>query len=199
MSQPRVHLGRVELRAVQRAPICVRALVLPKRKEPAEHLTLDLSVAGIRLCGHPQADVGDEAQVWLYFSQNIIARASGEILRLCETDARPEFVIRFDSVPEDSCQLIQKRADAALLGNPSRSVLLLQPARDPGPGLDWLDSLRSRCRVVQQIGKLADTLAKHPIETAVAGSDHHEILAEWAAAYPHVSWRSIDAKGQLHG
>ena len=114
----RTPIGRVELRAIQRAPICVRALVAPRQNEATEHLTFDLSVAGIRLCGHPQVDVGDVAQVWLYFSQNMIARASGQILRLSETDGRPECAIRFDSVPDDSRQFIQKRADAALLGNP---------------------------------------------------------------------------------
>ncbi len=195
----RTSIGRLELRAVQRAPICVRALAAPRQREPTEHLTFDLSVAGVRLCGHPQAEIGDEVQVWLYFSQNMIARATGQVLRLCETDARPECAIQFDSVPDDSLQFIQKRADAALLGNASRSVLLFEAAHDTGEGRRWLNSLRSRCHVVQQIGKLAESLAKYRIETAVVGGDYHEILTEWAAAYPHVSWRSIDAKGQLHG
>lgn len=195
----RTSIGRVELRAVQRAPICVRALAAPRQREPTEHLTFDLSVAGVRLCGHPRAEIGDEAQVWLYFSQNLIPRATGHVLRVCETDARPECVIRFDSVPDDSRQLIQKRADAALSGNASRSVLLFEAAHDAGEGRRWLNSLRSRCHVVQQIGKLAESLVTYRIETAVVGSDYHEMLAEWAAAYPHVSWRSIDAQGQLHG
>lgn len=191
-------IGRIRPGATPRAPVCVRALVDPHQSEPTEHLTFDISVAGIQLCGHPEVKVGDEARVRLYFSQTAIAQVSGEILRLTEIGGRPVCAIRLESVLDENREIIQKTADAALLGNPSPSVLLLDPVGNSGSVQDWLTTLRARCRVVQHIGKLAETFTRYPIETVVVDPVYREVLAEWAAGYSHVSWRSLDDEGQLH-
>ena len=199
MMSPQTKTGHVNLRAVHRAPICVRALVNPQSQnsEPSEHLTFDLSITGVRFCGHPQVAPGDVATVWMFFGPNQIARASGKTVRVCETDGRPECAVQFDSLEDASSQIIQEKANAVSVGNASPSVLLVRTAlvRET----NWLDALRARCRAVQEIGKLAETVLKHRIETAVVGSDDHEVLDEWSTAYPEIVWRSIDAKGRLRG
>ena len=196
-SQTRI--GRVNLRAVHRAPICVRALVSPQPQEgePSEHLTFDLSTAGVRLCGYPQVEIGDVVQVWLYFDKNVIAHASGKAVRACEMDGRPECAVRFDSIEDDSRQIIQEKATAVSLGDASPSILLLRTGAVRETS--WLDALRGRCRAVQEIGELAEAVSKYPIETAVVGDDYHEALDEWSTAYLQIVWRSIDAKGRLRG
>ncbi len=140
-------VGRVELRTVPRAPVCVRSLVALGEKEPGEYLTCDLSIAGIRFCGQPQAGAGAEAQVWLYFSHTVIVRASGVVLRVSETDGRPEFAFRFTRMREGDREIIQQKVSAALAGNLNPSVLFLATACDPSLGRAWLESLRSLCRV----------------------------------------------------
>jgi len=193
----RVSIAGGQLRDVRRAPLCVRALVYPKKGQPAEYLTSEVSVAAVRLCGCAQAHVESEVQVWLFFSQNTVVQVIGKIVERFEAARRPEFEIRLDSVSPTNLMAIRQRTDAALLGKLNPSVLLLEAARDSGEACSWLGSLRSQCRVVRRPANIADVLAKHSIETAVVTDDRNETLEPYVAAYPQVSWRSIDANGRL--
>ena len=196
---PQIKTDRVNLGAIHRVPICVRALVIPQSHglNASEHLTFALSITDVLLSGHSEMMVGAKASVYLFFDNNQIARVSGKTVRVLQTVGRPQFVVQFDSIHDANHQLVQKKVDAAFVGNASPTVLLLRTTvvRETR----WLDALRDRCRVVQKIEQLAETVSKYPVETVIVGSDYNKILDRWSARYPEIVWRSIDVRGRLRG
>ncbi len=113
-----------------RALVCATALVLANG-QASEHMTYDLSAGGVRLCGVPHAQVGDEVWVQLELARGRV-RARGRLLRLGSADAQPDFAIEFVDLAARDEDAIQDAVLEALSDSDRRSILLAQREEEPG-------------------------------------------------------------------
>ncbi len=176
-----------------RALVCATALVLANGRA-SEHMTYDLSAGGVRLCGVPHAQVGDEVWVRLELARGRV-RARGRLLRLGSADAQPDFAIQFVDLAARDEDSIQDAVLEALSNPDRRSILLVQREEEPGwtPCFDWLAPVSPICATaITELG-VVQCLQEHRIEIGILG-----VGGDWArdsernAAHSAVSWRMID-------
>ena len=193
---PNLHLDR---RREPRALVCARVFVMANG-EATEHMTYDLSVGGVRLCGLPRAQVGDEVSVLLQLPWARV-RAQGRLLRRGSIDGRPDFAIQFVDLEANDEDAIQDAMVDALSHPERRSLLLLQ--REEGfnsPAcFAWLNPVSAISATAATSLEGVRCLEKHPIDMGILSSAGYAVQdSEWSEEHPEVSWRSIDYAGRLH-
>ena len=196
MSADRTPIGNVKLRRVPRAGLCVRAEIDPEGRERSEHLTVDVSVAGFRICGEPDAAPGDEVRVRLAVGAHGVS-ALGEIMWQSSNQGRPEVGIRLDGPSEVDQGLLESAVEHALTHDPLPSVAVWIGA-DEAVAPVWIESLPG-IRRIRDLEDLLPHLERGSIGTVVAMPSHVRDLAPWVESHPDVSWRTIDARGRLRG
>ena len=195
-----IPIPQTDRRSVPRALVCASAVVLTEGKPATEHIVYDLSTGGVRLCGLPRAQVGDEVWVSLQLPRDRVC-ARGCLLRVGSSAERPEFAIEFIE-PSARAESAIHDAVVEALSHPDRcSVLLVQreEERYGPPGVDWLDPISPICATARTSFEAVEYLEEHPFDVGIVGSGGHGTLdSEWIEMYPEVCWRSIDHAGRLH-
>ena len=199
MATALIPIPQTDRRSVPRALVCASAVVVSKGKA-TEHMTYDLSVGGVRLCGLPRAQVGDKVLVRLQLPRARIC-ARGYIVRVGSPAENLDFAIQFVDLASRDEDAIQSAVVEAL-SHPDRcSVLLVQreEERYGPPGVDWLDPISPICATARTSFEAVEYLEEHPFDVGIVGSGGHGTLdSEWIEMYPEVCWRSIDHAGRLH-
>ena len=183
------------------ASLAPSSLSARANEKVSEHITYDLSVGGIRLCGLPCAQVGDEVRVRLQLPQARV-RARGRLIRRGSTDGRPDFAIQFVDLEASDADAIHEAVVVESLSQPQRrSLLLLQ--REGGfnsPAcFAWLNPVSAICATAATSLEAVQCLEEQPIDMGILSAPGHAVQdSEWSEAHPEVSWRTIDDAGRLH-
>ena len=190
---------QTDRRRAPRVLIGARAVLTPEGKSATEHMVHDLSTGGVRLCGLPRAQTGDEVTIRLRLHGDS-ASVCGRLSRAGSTAGRRDFAVEFFDVSARAEDAIQDAVVAALSDPERRSVLLLRDQQSEWwPGRGWLDPVLPIC--VSAITPLdaVRCLETHRLEVGIVDSvDHGTRDSELIGLYPEVSWRTIDDGGRLH-
>jgi hypothetical protein len=165
----------------------------------SEHVTYDLSIDGVRLCGLPCAEVGDDVAVMMQLGRERVWVA-GRLVRTGETNGSPDFAIRFQEVAPKTEDAIQDALVEALTEprkHPS-VVLLGRPEDPPQSAWNWLQPVLPMCTNALAPFDALSRLAEG-VHTGILSSSLAPQLAQWQKALPKVAWRRIDPAGRLHG
>lgn len=183
-------------RSAPRALVCASALVLTEGRPATEHMVRDLSEGGIRLCGLPRAQVGDEVWVRLQLPRDRVF-ARGTLLRVGSSAERPAFAIEFSARAEYA---IPDAVVEALSHPDRRSLLLVQSERNSTrSGWEWLDPVSPICAAATTPLEAVQCLEGNHFDLGIVGSGGHGTQdSEWIEMYPEVCWRTIDDAGRLH-
>ena len=192
---PNLHLDRRrDPRALVSASVLVRA-----NEKVSEHITYDLSVGGIRLCGLPCAQVGDKVKVRLQLPRTLV-RARGRLMRCGSTDGRPDFAIQFVDLEASDEDAIHEAVVEVLSQPERRSLLLMQSEQNPywWSGWEWLDPVAPICANAMTPLAAVEYLEEHRFDVGIVGSGGRGTPDwEWFEMYPEVCWRSINHVGRL--
>ena len=182
-----------------RALVCASALVMTEGKPATEHIVYDLSVRGVRLCGLPRAQVGDEVRVRLQLPRAWVG-ARGHLLRVGSIAGKPDFAIELFDLSADAEDAIRNTVVEALSHPGRRSLLLVQSERNPyWPGWSWLDPVSPICATATTPLEAVECLREHRFDVCLVGSgDRGTQDLEWIEKYPEVYWRTLDDAGCLH-
>jgi hypothetical protein len=163
-------------------------------------MTCDLSAGGVRLCGRPLAQIGDEVGVLLRLPERSI-RAVGRVLRMGRTRGRPDFAIEFADLEPHDEDAIHDAVVEALAAPEYRSVLIFQGEHDSRwPGWEWLRPLFPICALATTPLEAMQCLQEYAIEIAIVDtSGPAPRAADWNEAIPGLPWRTIDGAGRLRG
>ena len=189
-----------DMRADPRALIGASALVMTGGKA-TEHVTYDLSAGGVRLCGLPVAQVGEQVRVLLQLPRGRgRVRAEGRLLRLGTTDGCPDFAIQFVHLAARAEDAIHNAVADALSRSNRRSILLLKGRDQPHwSGWDWLGPMMPICTTATTLPGAAECLGREAVEIGILSpEDRRAPTSDWIESYPKISWRSIDSAGRLH-
>ena len=204
METASIPIPRTDCRRAPRALVCASAVVTTEDKPATEHMVYDLSTGGVRLCGLPRAQIGDEVTVRLRLPRGS-APARGHLLRVASMSGRPDFAIEFFDVSADTEDAIHDAVVEALSHPERRSVLLLQDAQQEWwrgrhwPGWGWLDPMLPICATAITLLEAVQCLEEHRLDVGIVDSvDHGTRDSELIGLYPEVSWRTIDDGGRLH-
>ena len=181
-------------RRTPRALVCARALVMTERGPSSEHMTHDLSAGGVRLCGLPYVQVGDDVTVRLFLprgSCNALAR----VLRVDSTLAKPQVAIEFLELSPRAEDVIHDSVVDALSHPKRRSVLLLGE-EDRGPvGGDWFLPIWPICSRAPTPVAALQGLKEHSIEVGILSQEARS--CPWSEVVPSVVWRTVGLSGRL--
>ena len=193
------HRYLLTTRCEHRALVCASAVVMCKGKT-TEHMTYDLSVAGVRLCGLPRGQVGDEVCVQLELPEAQVL-TSGRLLRLGSITGELDCAIEFFDLSGSAEGAIHHAVDAALAHPDRRSLLLVQmEVETQRPRcFDWLNPLSPISSTARTSQEALRCLEGDCIEIGILGSpgDGAQDL-NWNEVHTKVCWRSIDHAGRLH-
>ena len=195
-----IPIPQTHLRRVPRALVCASALVMTEGNTATEHMVYDLSTGGVRLCGLPRAQVGDEVRVRFQLPRARV-RAGGRLLRRGWTNGWPDFAIEFFNVSADAEDAIHDAVVDALSQPDCRSLLLLQrEGKGEWPAcFDWLEAVSPICATAITSLEAVLCLEEHPIEMGILGPTGRGVRDfEWSETHPEVSWRTIDDAGRLY-
>lgn len=181
-----------------RALVCARAIVKAEDTSATEHLTYDLSVGGLRLCGVPRAEVGDPMRLLLHLPTTSVA-ARGRLVRVSRSETHPEFALQFEDMEANAEDAIQDAVLEALAQQRRHSLMLLRSFRDPHwRGWNWLAPLSSICVDAGTPLEVLRRIEEDDISVAVAGeATSRSQLSHWQAAVPQLAWRTMDREGRL--
>ena len=198
--EPLGSILRLDTRRAPRAQVCASALVLTKEKPATEHMVYDLSTEGIRLCGLPHAEVGENVRVRLQLPR-VRVRASGHVVRCGSTPGSPDFAIQFADVEPRDEDAIQSAVVEAV-AHPDRYALLLlqrEEERSWPVCFNWLAPLSPICATATTSLEAVGCLEEDRIEIGILGppGDGAQDF-DWNESHPEVCWRSIDHAGRLH-
>lgn len=199
MSEPDPFASRPDLRTETRAPICAFAWLKSPGRAPSQHLSFDLSPGGIRLCGLPNASLGEEVEILLQLHRQRL-RLPGCLQRIGSHDGKPDFALRFVEPTARARSVIEEVVRDVASPKAGPSLLLFD---DTGParwaGWDWLDHLRDRCARAESGLEAVELLESQPFEMGLVRRTRADCaLPAWAEAYPELTWATIDAAGRLH-
>jgi len=188
----------VDRRRSPRAPFCVPALVIGEAGV-AEHLTYDLSVGGVRLCGLPRAAVGEGVELLLPLGPRERLHATGRLVRV-DAGSRLQFAVAFDPLERRAADAIQAAVLRHLEAGPGRRVLLYREAdARTETGMGWLAPVLSQCSIATSPLEAIGYLELEPIELAIFDWFDHAFRARrMPEAFPEIAWRAIDEVGRLH-
>jgi hypothetical protein len=186
-----------ELRRHARGIVCAHAEVEVKG-QTSEHITHDISLGGIRLCGLPHGDVGGEARLAIHLPGGTV-RAAGRLVRIGATGLRGEFAVRFRELDPCAESLIDAAVIDALSQVDPRMILAVQRPINVYTGWDWLAPVGPICAIATTTLQAVAHLREYPIRIGIVTPGAVD-TPEWAwpAIYPHTTWRCIDAYGRLH-
>ncbi len=211
-STPRPSAPQPDTRRDVRALVCASALVKSAEQPLSHHLSYDLSAGGVRLCGLPNAQIGEPVEVLLHLREGRL-RVSGCLQRMDSGAERPHFTIQFREPSARAEAVIAQAVSAATLfappslsglpaqkGRTPEGVLLFDDEADPRwPGWSWLTPLRSICAEARSPLEAVEHLEARSFRMGLLRrSDVDRPLPDWAEAYPELSWLTIDAAGRLH-
>ena len=198
METASIPIPQTHLRSAPRALVCASALVMTEGNTATEHMVYDLSTGGVRLCGLPRAQVGDEVRVRFQLPRARV-RAWGRLLRCGWTNGWPDFAIEFFNVSADTEDAIHDAVVDALSQPNCRSLLLVQREKERPACFDWLKAVSPICATTITSLGVVQCLEEHPIEMGIlspAGRGVRDFW--WSEAHPVISWRTIDDAGRLH-
>ena len=189
---------QADRRHAPRALIGARAVVTPEGKPATEHMVHDLSTGGVRLCGLPRAQIGDEITIRLRLAGGS-ASVCGRLLRAGSTAGKRDFAVEFFDVSAQAEDAIHDAVVAALSHPERRSVLLLRDEQaEWWPGRGWLDPVLPICVSATTPLEAVQCLETHRLEIGIADSvDQVTRASEWLEMYPEVHWRTVDGRGCL--
>ncbi len=194
-----IPIPQTDCRSVSRALVCASAVVLTDGKPATEHMVYDLSTGGVRLCGLPRAQVGDEVWVSLQLPRDRVC-ARGCLLRVGSSAERPEFAIEFIEPSARAESAIHDAVVEALSHPDRRSLLLVQSEQNPywWSGWEWLDPVAPICANAMTPLAAVEYLEEHRFDVGIVGSGGRGTPDwEWFEMYPEVCWRSINHVGRL--
>ena len=189
---------QTDRRRPPRALVCASALLMTEGNTATEHMVYDLSAGGVRLCGLPRAQVGDEVRVRFQFPR-AQACAWGRLLRRGWANGSPDFAIEFFNVSADAEDAIHDAVVDALSQLNCRSLLLVQREGGWPACFDWLEAVSPICATAITSLGAVQCLEEHPIEMGILSTAGRGVRDfEWSEAHPEISWRTIDDAGRLH-
>ena len=189
-----------ESRRASRALVPATALVMTEGRPATQHLTYDLSTGGVRLCGVPQAQPGDDVQLLLDLPSGRRLPASGRLLRRDLTDGQPDFAIEFSRLPAHAEDVVQNEVLKALAHKDRPRLLLFgSECEEEWPGFDWLKPILSSCAPATTLPTALKYLEQLRIEIGLfSKADRRSPQSyDWREMYPGIIWRTIDAQGRL--
>ncbi len=194
MEQPQgTVIGQVDVRSVSRTKISVRTGVVTDAGAPFEYISHDLSAAGMRLCGVPGSGLEVDAAVAVEIHVvGVVVSIRGRVVRIDETDGRPDYAIQFTSEPERYEPEIERIVEGESPVPPS--VLLVGRSE---ADWKWLGSAASHCGLASGPREVLSRLEDHVFEAGVLRPDLSWQIDGWVDRYPDVAWRVMDGRGRL--
>lgn len=184
-------------RQTPRFSVCARVELLLSR-HMSEHIVYDLSLGGMRLCGVPDASVGDRVCALVHLPSAPVV-LSGSVLRAHERASPRSFAVQFDEISSEAeCAIETAFAETrARQGEPS--MLSVETPVCRSYAQDWLAPLGSACARASSALNVNDCLARYRIEVGVLREACTDIPDwEWNVIYPEQMWRTMDQQGRLH-
>ena len=190
---------QTDRRSAPRGLVCASTLVMTEENTATEHMVYDLSTGGVRLCGLPRAQVGDEVRVRLQLPWARV-RARGRLLRRGWSNGSPDFAIEFFNLSAGAEDAIHDAVVDALSRPNCRSLLLVQREGERPACFDWLEAVSPICATAITSLGAVQCLEEYPIEMGILSPAGGRGVRDfwWSEAHPEVSWRTIDDAGRLH-
>jgi hypothetical protein len=186
-----------ELRRHARGIVCAHAHVVIKG-ETSEHVTHDISLGGVRLCGMPHGEVGDEARLAVHLPAGTV-RGAGRLVRVGAAGLRGEFAVRFTALDDCAEGLIHAAVLDALSQPDPRTILSVQRPINVFTGWDWLAPVGAVCVIATTTLQAVAHMRAYPIRLGIVAPGAVETPEwAWSAIYPQTTWRCIDGYGRLH-